>query len=1155
MYFKNLKKKYCRKLVVLFLVFIAALSFGLAGCDNKEPVDETTTKSNVDETTTGAHEDCTTPDVTDSTTAPPVADDGRYVAPTAKSVTYNMNTGWQFTRAPQEKTWPLSTAQAAVSKSGKQFYEVSYDDSAWESVSLPHAISASESFTERAVDGGDTGVYRGIAFYRKKFVVPGDAVGKKVFVEFESARQAIYIWVNGEPVGYYEAGITASGFDLTPYIKYGEENVIAIANDSTSARNMSNYIKETMPGTEWGSNNGSSYHWNSNDFNPTQAGLTGNVFLHIKSDVYQTLPLYNNLKTTGTYIYADNFDIEKKTATINVVSELRNESGSEKEVTLEVNIVDNKGELKYTFETTGKIAAAADKGVVYETAVEADAYSDNPAPTGINTVNVSYLDLSFDADGLDFWSPDNPYLYDVYTILKCGDEVLDVEKTTTGFRKVEYTASGGLRINDEFVFLTGYAQRSTNEWAAVGVANDWLTDWDMELIKNSNANFIRWMHVAAKPAQIRSTDKYGIVSVMPAGDKEGDKTGREWVQRVEAMRDTIIYYRNSPSVIFWEAGNSEISAEHMREMRLIKEQLDPTGNRLIGCRSLQKADAINEAEWVGTMLNRHTTKAVNAMSTIGKYLPIVETEYHREESPRRVWDDYSPPDYDYDGYVRKDGTKSTGYDVYDLTSEDFVLTDISGFAEFYGQRVGGLEGKNYYSTAAALLWADSNQHGRNSGSENCRVSGRVDAVRIPKQSYYAYQVMQSRESALHIVGHWSYPELTEETYWYDVKTVQNDGTTNVYLPTGEKAQRDPLNKTVYVVATTDCARIELLVDGVVVGTSDKATNYFLHAFKNIDITKGDKVEAIAYDASGKVIAGDEIKRSGDAYELRLTAVTGEKGLIADGADYMMFDVEVLDKDGNICVLNYDKINFTLEGEGIFLGGYNSGMFGEESVIGKDYVYAECGLNRVFVRSTTTAGRITLTASMDGVKSATATVTSSEFKTEGGLTTVMPQNYKAMNTIYNESIVTINGTDLYAPSDDIQAPTFSSYEEGTPYTVTVNGVVVSKTYAYKPNDTIGVQAALAPILYAIKQTGKSNLANYTDRNGVLSIVNMEYRVIVTVGETFIKVNDVEDADLLSAAPELYDNVVIAEPGTILKYIKGVTVEVDDVNHIYKIMVGE
>ena len=83
-------------------------------------------------------------------------------------------------------------------------------------------------------------------------------------------------------------------------------------------------------------------------------------------------------------------------------------------------------------------------------------------------------------------------------------------------------------------------KRQTNEWAVIGVANDWLQDLDMQWIKESNSNFIRWMHVAPKPSQIRSGDKYGVVSACPAGDKEADVDGRSWDQRVEAMRDAMI---------------------------------------------------------------------------------------------------------------------------------------------------------------------------------------------------------------------------------------------------------------------------------------------------------------------------------------------------------------------------------------------------------------------------------------------------------------------------------------------------------------------------------------------------------------------------------------------------------------------------------------
>ncbi|MGN0162653.1 MAG: sugar-binding domain-containing protein, partial [Candidatus Ornithomonoglobus sp.] len=484
-----------------------------------------------------------------------------YTEPESPSAVYNMNIDWKYKKP--STSWPLASAIGSEEKNGKKFYDIDYDDSAWETVSVPHQVNASDSFMNLGSNEGDTGQYRGIVFYRKHFTVPADAAGKKLFIEFEGMYNAAYVWVNGQKAGYYEAAVSAFGFDITKYVTPGEEAVIAVANDSTCARGTTSYYKETKPGSEWGASDGMSYEWNTHEFTPTQAGLVYNVNLYVKSPVYQTLPIYDNLKTTGTYIWADNFDIRDKKATINVKAEVRNETAKDEKLTLQVDVVKNidpneddpdaedhtkQPYLQYSFSAEGTAAAAKDAGVTFETVVKPEVYDtetvtvteytekrdesgnimvdDDGYPiieetetqqeqtvgeniTDTETVDVSYIEASFDAEGLDFWSTDTPHLYDVYTILKNeAGEVIDVEKTTTGFRKVEYTLEDGLRINDKSVWLTGYAQRSSNEWAAIGAANDWLTDYDMSLVKESGANFIRWMHTAPRVNAVRATDKY-----------------------------------------------------------------------------------------------------------------------------------------------------------------------------------------------------------------------------------------------------------------------------------------------------------------------------------------------------------------------------------------------------------------------------------------------------------------------------------------------------------------------------------------------------------------------------------------------------------------------------------------------------------------------
>ena len=127
--------------------------------------------------------------------------------------------------------------------------------------------------------------------------------------------------------------------------------------------------------------------------------------------------------------------------------------------------------------------------------------------------------------------------------------------------------------------------------------------------------------------------------------------------------------------------------------------------------------------------------------------------------------------------------------------------------------------------------------------------------------------------------------------------------------------------------------------------------------------------------------------------MKITPVAGPDGLIADGSDIAYFDVAVVDKDGNTCPLAYDKINLSLNGEGVLLGGYNSGVGDKITTNNTDYCYAECGTNRIFVRSTRNAGAITLSASLEGQAPVTATINSTDdLNMTGGLTTKMQRTF-------------------------------------------------------------------------------------------------------------------------------------------------------------------
>ena len=1003
---------------------------------------------------------------------------------------YNLNIDWKYARA--KKAAKLVDSLKDVEKGGVPFYAPEYDDADWASVSAPHPVNAHDEFDEIITGPGENDFWNGYNFYRKHVVVQGSgvssqgSVGRKYFLEFESVRQDIVLWVNGELIGHYEAGIAPVGFDITRAVKDGD-NVIAVAT-AGGAPNASARLdtREIKPGKspldkiQKGEKPGAGFQWNGTIFNPVQAGLTGNVKLYVKSACYMTLPLYNNLKTTGVYIWADDFDYEKGEATIHVDAEVRNEDSSRRDA------VAQSFQVKFDVQEPGrlhgqplcvsasqreKIPVAADAGVVYQSALEPDVYEKNSLPTRVNTPEVAHIEAKGRASGLVFWSPDTPHLYDV-TVRLVDDEgkLLDATTIRTGFRKIEYTLEKGLTFNGKSFWLRGYAQRSTDEWAAIGVAPDWLQDFDAELLRGASANFIRWMHVAPKPAPVRAYDKYGVVNVCPAGDAEKESSGRNWKQREEAMRDVMIYFRNSPSVVFYEAGNNQISPEHMRIMRKLREAIDPHGYRFAGCRTLNTPEQIAEAEYVGTMVHRHDVAAYEAMKKTGRFMPMVETEYCREESPRRVWDLFTPPYYEYDCLWIGGGAKKPLRDVWNLTQEEFALANCGsadGYTYFYGNRATGNLGK-YYSACAMLCWTDCNQHGRNQGTENARMSGRVDPVRLPKENYFAHATIQSDDPRVLILGHWNYPADTPDNYKYKVREFDGD----YFKPTGEMARRDPKHKTVYVLGSVHVASVELFVNGKSKGICDKPENVFVFKFPDIDITESGQIEAVGKGANGEELCRWKIETAGEPAKLALTVTTGEEGLRADGSDIAMVDVALVDAKGRVLPFADDKVEFTLDFTPtvprspfpvlpVFMGGYNSGTAGETSPIGKNWVKLECGINRVFVKSSRVAGKIVLSAKC-GKFASSVEIDSKSVEVNGGITT-KPQQ-----------CITPNKRDFTPKTNAPAVRDLGAAAAGAePWEVYVNGnkvVFEGAVQPMKPDAMTGVVCEFVPVLEALKAAG-------------------------------------------------------------------------------------
>ena len=579
------------------------------------------------------------------------------------------------------------------------------------------------------------------------------------------------------------------------------------------------------------------------------------------------------------------------------------------------------------------------------------------AATSIAPGQTATLAAAAPVADLHYWSWGYGYLYTVTTSLMDKDKVIDSVDTKTGFRQTRF-GDGKVDLNGRTIMVHGYAQRTSNEWPAVGTSiPPWISDFSNALMVESGGNLVRWMHVTPSKQDIESADRVGLMQAMPAGDAESDVTGRRWDQRKEVMRDAIIYNRNNPSILFYESGNENISEAHMAEMKAIRDLYDPHGGRAIGSREMLDSKI---AEYGGEMM--YINKSARH--------PMWSMEYSRDEAARAYQDNFTPP-------FHKDAP------AYNRNQDSHAIEDVKRWNDYYVMRPG--TGTRVSSGGVNIIWSDSNTHYR--GDNNYRRSGEVDAVRIPKQGFFAHQVMwndwvDSVTPATHIIGHWNYAPGTVK----DMSVVSN----------GQS--------------------VELFLDGRSLGKGQRSDS-FLFSWKNVAFAPG-TLRAVATHADGKT-SEFSLSTTGPAVALKLTPHVSPRGFVMDGADIALVDVEAVDAQGRRVPVDASKVHFDLKGPALWRGGIaqgdsqgkvRAGQTEGEAVVTKahgadgttsyagtareedNYILSpdlplEGGVNRVLIRAGTKAGTVSLTATAPGLKAASLSIqTKLPAAAKGGLST-------------------------------------------------------------------------------------------------------------------------------------------------------------------------
>ncbi len=819
-------------------------------------------------------------------------------------VILNFNPDWKFLKAD-----PAGAQQVA------------FDDHDWVNVATPHTFNDIDTFDNWSTPGhrGEQIQWSGRTWYRKHFRLPESARGKKVYIEFEAARQVAEVYCNGVLLGVAKTGFTPFGFDLTPHLKFGAENVIAVMVDNRfmkdpldaeaaaavgaatgtsggkSAANpnlleMNDKINEAMP-ENIADLQADQIPWNNPHWHPAHGGLYRNVHLYITDPLHIALPLYSFLQTAGPYVYATNVTAAAARIGVEVPVQNQRSAASPVEVRAELFDADGKSVLALTQIQTVPVGGTA--------TFQLAGALPHPHP----------------------WEPGYPYIYRVVCALRVGGEVIDTSEVSLGVRTARWDTNHGFFLNGNHVKLHGWGQKPTDEWAGLGAAQpDWMHEYTLQLMQEAGGNFVRWGHSATGLASITAGDRLGIIALQPGTDGEHDTVGAAWKLRAIAFRDTIIYFRNHPSILIWEGGNQKVSRDHARELRGYMDLYDPHGGRVYAHR---RADAIT-AEFMDIGIG---TEGGREIAT----LPVVEGEYDREESPRRVWDKASPPNF---GYPEAKGM------TYDLTSEEYAVNQV-------GQYIKKL-GPAWHSGGANWIFSDTTSGGR-VPAEVDRAGGEVDAVRLPKEAYHVIAAMFRSDPQVYIIGHWTYPAGTKK---------------NIYV-------------------ASNAADVELLLNGRSLGHGHVSDQY-LFTFPDVTWEPGE-LKAVAR-TKDQIVATDARHTVGAPAALRLTVHTGPGGLRADGGDIALIDVEAVDAHGDRCPTFQQRADFATSGPAIWRGGYNSGKINSTN---NTYLDLEAGINRVAVRATRTAGAITVRATSAGLAPASVSFSAQPFAAPEGMTTLLP----------------------------------------------------------------------------------------------------------------------------------------------------------------------
>lgn len=411
------------------------------------------------------------------------------------------------------------------------FYKTDYEDSQWDQIEVP---------SNWQLKGYGTPIYTNwrypfpvdppfikkdnpVGHYRKVFTVPDGWKKKQVFLHFEGVQSAFYLWINGEKAGYSEGSMTPSEFNITPYLKKGE-NMLAVQV----------------------------FRWSDGSYLEDQdfwrlSGIYRNVFLFATPDVH-----------IRDFFVRTDLDKDYKDAMIKIETHLKNYSDKrQKGKTIQWELFNDRGR---------KIASGE-------------------KVTGDKLEKGTEIMVSFEQKigSPDLWSAEYPNLYKlIINLFNHKDEIEESISAMIGFREVE-VKDGQLIINGVPTYMRGTNRHEIDPEHGRAINRELMVK-DIKLMKQHNINAVRTSHYPNQPLWYQLCDEYGIY-VWDEANIEGHQLrnsvtlsdSHEW-KAAHLDRGMAMVHRdkNHPSVIVWSLGNESGYGNNFVELEKEMRRTDPT---------------------------------------------------------------------------------------------------------------------------------------------------------------------------------------------------------------------------------------------------------------------------------------------------------------------------------------------------------------------------------------------------------------------------------------------------------------------------------------------------------------------------------------------------------------------------------------------------